>query len=363
MTTKQLVLVTGAGRSGTSTMAGALHLLGHHLPRPVLQANDSNPKGFFESRWPVRFHKRLLERATVEQTDGRPAAYDVVAGQVDDGVRRELRTWLAEQLAQADDVMVKDPRAAWVPELWAQEVAALGATPLFVTMLRAPVEVVRSRGSHYGQNRPWMDESAFAVMNLAGWVNANLVVERHTRDQVRAFVRYDDLRSDWRAVMRTLRDDLGLRLDHPLTDEPHAEVDAFIEPALNRSQGTWGDLDLPTELVALAEELDGLLGRLADAHGHDQETEGALDDLAARYATLYRRAQAIAVDHAVAHGRVERRRGVEQGIKQGLELGGEQAVEQGRSEGNPAAPTPSVARRGAGRVARMARATRRRFSV
>src|SRR5436190_21450336 len=102
---KRLVLVTGAGRSGTSTMAGALHLLGHHLPRPVLQANESNPKGFFESRWPVRFHKRLLDRVTVEQTDGRPVAHDLVAGQVDDDVRRELRDWLAAQLAKADDVM------------------------------------------------------------------------------------------------------------------------------------------------------------------------------------------------------------------------------------------------------------------
>ena len=340
MTSKRLVLVTGAGRSGTSTMAGALHLLGHHLPRPVLQANESNPKGFFESRWPVRFHKRLLDRVTVEPTDGRPVAYDLVDGQVTDDVRRELRDWLATQLAKADDVMVKDPRAAWVPELWAQEAAALGATPAFVTMLRAPVEVVRSRGSHYAQNRPWMDESAFATMNLAGWVNANLVVERHTRDQARAFVRYDDLRSDWRAVMRDLREDLGLRLDHPLTDEPHAEVDAFIEPALNRSQGTWDGLDLPDELVALAEELDGLLGRLADTHGHDAETEQQLDDLAARYAALYRRSQSVAVDHAVAHGRVERRRG----------------IEQGRREAEQAARDAALLRR-------VARVVRRRFSV
>ena len=117
--------------------------------------------------------------------------------------------------------------------------------------------------------------------------------------------------------MRRLRDDLGLRLDHPLTDEPHAEVDAFIEPALNRSQGTWDGLDLPVELVALAEELDALLGRLADAHGHDPEIEHALDDLGDRYAALYRRSQTIAVDHAVAHGRVERRRGLEQGRREG----------------------------------------------
>ncbi len=323
MNDKRLALVTGAGRSGTSTMAGALQLLGHHLPRPVLHANDSNPKGFFESRWPVRFHRRLLDRAVVEQTDGRPVAADLVAQQVDDDVRRELGAWLATQLEASDDVVVKDPRAAWVPELWADEAAALGATTGFVTMLRHPAEVVRSRATHYGENRPWMDEFAFATMNLAGWVNLNLVLERRTRERSRAFVRYDDLRTDWRSVMRGLHDDLGLRLDHPLTGEPHAEVDAFVEPGLNRHQGTWEGLDLPAELVAIADDLHARLGALADASGHDAVSEQAIDDLAARYADLYHRSQAIAVDAATAHAKVERRRGREEGLAEGQDEGPE----------------------------------------
>jgi hypothetical protein len=55
-----LVLITGTGRSGTSTMSGTLHHLGLHVPGPYLGSNESNPKGFFESRWAVRFHKRLV---------------------------------------------------------------------------------------------------------------------------------------------------------------------------------------------------------------------------------------------------------------------------------------------------------------
>ena len=316
MTQRHLVLVTGAGRSGTSTAAGALHMLGFHLPRPVLQANESNPKGFFESRWPVRFHRRLMDRALIEQTDGRPVAADLVADQVDDAARAELQAWLAKQLDQAPDVMVKDPRAAWVPRLWSEQAATLDARTSFVTMLRAPAEVVRSRESHYHQNRPYMDDQAFAVMNLAGWVNANLVLERQTRDQARAFVRYDDLRDDWRAVVRVLRDDLDLRLNHPLTDEPHPEVDAFIEPALNRHQGTWDGLDLPTALVEIADDVHAQLGALADAHGHDPGAESALDDLTARYAALYRQSQTIAVDAATAHGRAQRRLGQEEGRRE-----------------------------------------------
>ncbi len=85
-----LVLITGAGRSGTSTIAGTFFHLGHHVPEPYLQGNESNPRGFYESWWPVRFHKKLVSRANVEQTDGRPEALDLVRDVVDESVRAEL---------------------------------------------------------------------------------------------------------------------------------------------------------------------------------------------------------------------------------------------------------------------------------
>ncbi len=59
---RTLLLVTGTGRSGTSTMSGTLHHLGLHVPGPYLGANESNPKGFYESRWSVRFHNDLCRR-------------------------------------------------------------------------------------------------------------------------------------------------------------------------------------------------------------------------------------------------------------------------------------------------------------
>ena len=58
-----------------------------HVPLPVIKPNESNPMGFFESTWPVKFHRRLLERAFVEQTDGRPLAQELAAAVVDDVVR------------------------------------------------------------------------------------------------------------------------------------------------------------------------------------------------------------------------------------------------------------------------------------
>ena len=58
-----LVLVTGTGRSGTSTISGTLHHLGLAVPGPFLGANKSNPKGFFESTWAVEFHQKIARAA------------------------------------------------------------------------------------------------------------------------------------------------------------------------------------------------------------------------------------------------------------------------------------------------------------
>ena len=82
------------------------------------------------------------------------------------------------------------------------------------------------------------------------------------------------------------------------------------------------------------------LGLLADAHGHDPDVEAELDDLATRYAELYRQSQAIAVDAATAHGRAQRLLGQQEG---------RQESEQARRDRAP--------------YRRAARAWRRRFPM
>ena len=62
---RRALLVSGAGRSGTSTVAGSLALLGLYIPQPEVEADSTNPRGFFESRWVVDFHKRQLDRSPV----------------------------------------------------------------------------------------------------------------------------------------------------------------------------------------------------------------------------------------------------------------------------------------------------------
>ena len=301
--TGRLVLVTGAGRSGTSTIAGALHHLGLHVPLPVIKPNESNPLGFFESKWPLRFHRRIMERAFVEQTDGRPEAQQLMADAVDDATRAELRTWLTEVALVEPQVVVKDPRSIWVPWLWQETAAGLGYDVGFLTMLRHPAEVLGSRSTYYRGYRPGMSDWQFSVMNLCGWVNGNLVVERQTRGDKRVVLRYDDLVTDWRPCLARVRDTFGLVLGDDLDAGHHHAVDDFIDPGLRRHEPSWEGWELPPDLVAIAQGVFEAMSRLADTGGHDPGAETSLDELGARYEDLVRVSQAVAHDTALSRGK------------------------------------------------------------
>ena len=275
---KRLVLVVGVGRSGTSLLAGVLGQLGFHIPQPEVTADETNPKGFGEPRWVVDFHTRLMRRLRVIVFDARPVAFEKTAAVTDDG---ELRTWLAAEFAQADDVVVKDPRVGWFLGLWQRAGADLDTRIRQITMLRHPAEILTSARKSYGT---WQSDASRA----AAWLNVMLETERMTRGAPRVYIRYEDLLTDWRGqIART-----GRALDLPLlTDIAPARaqaVDAFVDPSLHRARARWDDLEVPASVRDLCEEVWALF--VAGADGAPE----ALDDAHERYRRLYREAEAIA---------------------------------------------------------------------
>jgi hypothetical protein len=272
---KHLVLVVGVGRSGTSLLSGILGQLGFAIPQPEVQADETNPRGFGEPRWVVDFHSRVLKEKRVTLNDSRPAAWEHMAAAAP-AVRGELLEWLRGELAQADEIVVKDPRTVWFLDVWRDCADELGARTSFVTMLRHPAEIVASARKAYG---PGLTEAGRA----AAWINVMLQTEHSTRGAKRAFVGYDDLLDDWVREIRRI----GTQLDVPrlAAVDRVPEVDAFVDPTLHRNRTTWGELDVPAPVRDLAEQ--------AWAHVQAQD-QAALDADRAAYVELYREAEAIA---------------------------------------------------------------------
>jgi hypothetical protein len=295
----RLLIVTGSGRSGTSTVAGALKRLGLHIPQPEIPPDETNPRGFFESQWVVDFHKRLLNSVPARTNDARPCAAERIRALTStDAIRAELQEWLAQHIAEVGaggQILVKDPRAFWFHELWTGVADELGLDVSYLTMLRHPAEVVKSR-DHYVASRTDDFRRTRQTANLAGWVNTAFETELATRSRPRLLVRYVDLLADWRAVMAHAQQHLALRYNADLGAREHHPVDEFIDVTLRRSNVTWDDTPTLPELRELAvgtwEAVNTLVG-----NPYDEGAIAALQEMRPRYVALHQYAEAIALDH------------------------------------------------------------------
>jgi hypothetical protein len=353
--TPRVVVVAGSGRSGTSTIAGVLKTVGLVIPPPEVPGNRTNPRGFFEPRWAVDVQTRLLRRSSVFLTDARPAAFDLAAAVADDDeVRAEVADWLREHLAGGRDLVVKDPRNSWFLPLWQRASAEAGAQAAFLTMLRHPAEVVGSKDKYYKGTSAGETPRHAQTTRVASWLNVALFTEVVTRDTRRSFVLYNDLLDDWRAVVARVGTELDLRTGREIDDATAAEVDAFVDPGLRRVRTGWDDIDCPTDVRDMAQDVWDQLCVLATGGGFDEAAQQRLDEVRARYTAMYADAEALAQSSAEDARRAGTRHGrrtvlKEQRRARATGTGGD------HPQGRPAAAVRrarAVARRVVGRLRR-----------
>lgn len=295
---RKVLFVAGAGRSGTSTMAGLMQILGLHVPRPEVPADASNPKGFSEPQWVVDHHDRLLREANVQVSDARPAAW-FETGRV--GTRESERmataAWLEEHFAVSPELVVKDPRLSWFLALWRVAAIRTEATPVFAAMLRPPAEVVGSKQAYYAN-------TLGSAHLTASWLNMMLHTERGTREatggSARIFVRYADLLDDWTRTTRRVGETLGLQSVLHADSERIRDAHRFVDPSLRRMGQTLDDLALPPRLHELTTETWTALNKLVEPGGDTPEAHATLDQLREAYTGLYAEAEAISRSSVVA---------------------------------------------------------------
>ncbi|MBB2894480.1 sulfotransferase family protein [Flexivirga oryzae] len=307
--TKTLLLVVGPGRSGTSTLAGTLSKLGAHVAGPHLNANETNPMGFFESSWSVNFHNDVLGRGPVALADARPEAARLAERLVTAADRAALRTYLTEQAAGRGLVVLKDPRIVWLLSTFRSVAADLRMNLAAAVMLRRPVEVIASRLDYYHKPGAELAELGYQARDLAGWINQLTTCEVQTRGMPRAFLSYDEVLTDWRTAVGRALDDVSVQLPVPEPGAHHA-VDDFIDPGLNRHRGRWPEGSaILDELRALAERTFDACDALARHTGAAADATAQLDEVRDRYAFAYGLDRAITHDAAVARAARERRKG------------------------------------------------------
>ena len=220
--TRIALVVVGMHRSGTSAVSRILNLLGADIAKKLLPPRTSNPAGFWESKDLMILHDKTLESVG--------AAWDDVTYLPPFWHNNEVLKPYQEQFAEvvgndfngSSFFVMKDPRISRFIPLTATALEELGVSPKYVISLRNPLEVAASLKARDG----------FGLgKSLLLWLDHSLRAERMTRGLPRAFVLYEELLKDWRAVFRTVESDIDLSFP-AWNAENEALIDAFISPKL-----------------------------------------------------------------------------------------------------------------------------------
>lgn len=254
---KTAFVVLGMHRSGTSSVAGALTMLGATAPRTLLGPAADNPRGFWESHVVLGLNEALLAEAGASWSDWRRLAQTPDAG----STRTRIVSCLESEFGDAETIVLKDPRMCRLFPAWRDALDAAGYRPLIVAPLRHPSEVAASLVARNPISRE---------RGLRLWLRHVLDAEVASRGLPRHFMRWSSFMTDWRAEVALINARLGTALA-PAAHDGGVELDAFLTPDLHRQKG-----EAPTP--ALVARTWSVLGDLA-RHGEHEDLHAILDFL------------------------------------------------------------------------------------
>ena len=227
-TKKQVIIVLGMHRSGTSALTGVLTCLGAPEPKTPMEVHDINAKGFFESDAIKDINNELLQAAKLRWRDWLPIKLEMPALRT---LQPRIHDVFDQEFGKADFIAIKDPRICRLLPLWLPVLKDKGYDTFCVIPYRHPLEVAESLRARY--NMPLAD-------GLLLWLRYVLDAEWQSRDLPRVFTPMAELLEDWRACI----DRIGKALNvvWPVDPEQAAtEIDGFLDKDLKHQ-------NLPLEL-------------------------------------------------------------------------------------------------------------------
>ena len=176
------VFVLGMHRSGTSTIAHALQILGADLgPRLITPAPD-NPDGFFESIDVVDINEALLDELGHAWDDFRLLPEGWLDSDAAERARVRIVDLYSSTFSRAPLWAIKDPRLCLTFPLWRQTLVELGAAFGTLLVVRDPIAIAGSLRRRNGigtnlSNALWLSYTRAACEASVGLANAVLCLD------------------------------------------------------------------------------------------------------------------------------------------------------------------------------------------
>jgi hypothetical protein len=221
------IFVLGMHRSGTSVLAGCLHILGVNLGESLMGPNKNNPIGYWENNDIVAVHDILFNKLGV--------GWDMV-GSMPDGwldsnaassARKSIKKLLDYHYGKKGLWAIKDPRMCRLMPLWLPILDEMDQQPGFLLTLRHPIEVAKSLGKRDG----------FGIRKgLLLWLAHNRDAFAACRGRKYSITSYDQLLTDPLTLLDKIENDLQIEFPKPLRIA-YPEILEFVRPEL-KSQHT-----------------------------------------------------------------------------------------------------------------------------
>ncbi|MEY8879924.1 hypothetical protein [Donghicola sp. XS_ASV15] len=308
-TRRDIVVVLGMHRSGTSALAGILARHGCTLPQEVMPANDFNPKGYYESLLTYNLNDAIFRSQETSWDDWQVFPQDWYGTADMDASLAEGRKVLQNEFQDARISILKDPRICRLMPFWSQLFDKENLKPTYLLIHRNPIEVANSLLRREG----WPISVGFLL-----WLRHVLEGEFGSRGTARSFTSYERLLTDWRAVIERFQRDTGLTL--PLSSDAAAEeVTSFLTSDLRHSSESAETLAAHPDATPWVQRTFGILERWAqdgEAEADYQTLDGIRAELDAvtpmfgpmvQYLRAERRKDAITMDEMQQARLAERR--------------------------------------------------------
>ncbi len=227
-------------------MTGVLCQHGADPGDDLVPANNSNPKGFFESKTVINLNNQILSAVGSSWDDLAQMPIDWHLMSVVQPLRESIITHLKSRIdSKHNFLVIKDPRFCKTLPLWANALQELNVVPRVVVCYREPSQVAQSERLMKG----------FPIIkSLMMYVSYNLSAELYTRGFNRIFVEYNELISNQRDVIYYLNKDLELDICQQDDAFRESKTD-FIDPNLNRSVLTKKEYEQAGTLSEMASAL------------------------------------------------------------------------------------------------------------
>ena len=246
------VLVLGMHRSGTSAVAGAVHLAGAEGPRTLMPPDQTNPLGFWESDVIVSIHEEMLAAMGSTWYDWQESNRAWLESAAAEAFADRLGQAVLSEFGNAPLFVLKDPRICRLLPFWKRILQHLNLRIVVFHVVRNPIEVARSLERRDG----------FALEHSCLlWLRHVIDADADSRSLPRYFLAYDQLVQNPDAVLESAGKHTGIVWPRQVS-EVRDELASFARNELRRERALRADLDTEPRIVQWVKDTFDLLERL-----------------------------------------------------------------------------------------------------